>query len=134
YATNFPGRWSPGGIAAPAYGNNFGNTVYTGYSLLSGMAAPGFPYVTPAGMNYVSGLDAYAYGPFSTGGSNSLNLAVGVGDEGVLKKAMATVLAKQAMPEYAAKVRQVYNEVATSKPGAITAAGYSEDSGFKRGD
>jgi hypothetical protein len=136
YSTTYPGHWSPGGIAnAPLYGGSLAGAYTPGFPYLGGgMAFTGLPYPGLTGGNVAGSLDAYASGPFSAGGVNTQNLSVGVGDEGILKRKMAEVLAKQATPEYAAKVRQVYNEVAAAKPGAITAAGYSEDSGYRRGD
>jgi hypothetical protein len=69
----------------PAF-NGFG-----GYPYLSA-----YPYVSPYG--YPSG--GYATGFAGYTGSSTYSLAPGVGDEGVIKTAMARTLAGQATPEY----------------------------------
>jgi len=146
YASTFPGHWSPGGIAnAPLYGGTLGSGYAgAGFPYLGGglgYAYSGVPYPGLTGINgmsnAVTGADACGSGPFSAGGANNLSLANGVGDEGVLKREMAAVLAKQATPEYAAKVRERVgrlDEPDAKKGGVVLAASEGDSPRYEQGD
>jgi len=83
-----------------------------------GMGSYGYGY---GGRGYFGGFAYPSYGNYygpsvaMGGGSRTVNysLANGVGDEGVVKTAMARTLAQQATPEYAAALERQYDRVVT---------------------
>jgi hypothetical protein len=87
--------------ASPAYNYGIGGFGVRGY---------GYGYDTPA---------AYTTGTAGAQTTVVRSLADGVGDEGALKANLAAVIAKQAVPSYAASVAQEYRQavaVAASSP------------------
>lgn len=93
-------------VTSNRYADLSGGYAYAGY-------AGAMPYVYPRGTwrgwgyGYNSGLSG------AVGGSTSVtrSLENGVGDEGALKNAFATVIAQQANPEYAASLDRSYDRV-----------------------
>jgi hypothetical protein len=85
YAAEEPETFTSG---RPAFGG------FGGYPYLSA-----YPYVSPYGY----GPGGYATGFAGYTGSSVYSLSPGVGDEGVIKTAMASTLAAQATPEYASQ-------------------------------
>ena len=93
------GNLTAGVTASPAY--NYG---------IGGFGVRGYGYDTPA---------AYTTGTAGEQTTVVRSLADGVGDEGALKASLAAVIAKQAVPSYAASVAQEYRQavaVAAASP------------------
>jgi len=110
------------------YGSVVSNYGYGGYNY------PSF------GLN---GYGNYGYGnsgTMATAGDSSTvtqTLADGVGPEGKIKEAMATVLASQATPEYASKIDRAYDVAmmrASSSPTLAVALGVRTDAESRRRD
>jgi len=109
-------------IQEQLYGNNITATGFGGYGVGYGDSPYGYvPPFVAAPFNYGGYAFGYGYGApavglssgpyFGVGAGSSVTrtLAVGVGDEGRLKDALAATVAQQATPEYAQAAMRSYN-------------------------